>query len=546
MADDEVINPLGSPTTNYGWTKPAVGGDVDAWGDMLNADLDGIDSVVHGIDTRPGYTLPTASTTVLGGVKVDGSTIMIAGGTISTATSVSNYTTWNPADLLNITLSGGNLVATTTNNGAVRTVVGLTSGKVYWEATATLWVQSSTCIGLGLVSVSLSNFWQAPANCIMMNKGGQIWNNGSIGPSIGGTLATGVVICFALDVTNHLLWMRNGAAGNWNGSGTANPATGTGGISISGWATTALYAMAGGIGGSDVWTANFGASAFSGAAPSGFISPYLPLTGGTLTGNLAIATPGAGTHTNLTLNKNASGENAQIFAQTNGSTRWIMRLGNFNAESGNNVGSDFDLLAYNDTGNPIVNALSIARATGVVTIPNLSAPQAIGDNRIINGDMRIDQRNNGASGTASGVTRLIDGSIVRTQAGKGTWQRNLGHCYSWADWVSVLLWFHIIIGLCVAGGGYVLFRPAYRSRHDQRFCVGNGKRAAGHVVVLGLFQPDRHIQRRNRQLDRLRDLIRSPFRSRREHLDEDRHHHSRRHGWNMGDERQCAGALCTL
>ena len=27
----------------------------------------------------------------------------------------------------------------------------------------------------------------------------------------------------------------------------------------------------------------------------------------------------------------------------------------------------------------------------------------INDNRIINGDMRIDQRNNGASGTASGV-----------------------------------------------------------------------------------------------------------------------------------------------
>ena len=27
----------------------------------------------------------------------------------------------------------------------------------------------------------------------------------------------------------------------------------------------------------------------------------------------------------------------------------------------------------------------------------------MGDNRIINGDMRIDQRNNGASGTASGL-----------------------------------------------------------------------------------------------------------------------------------------------
>ena len=52
MADDEV-NPLSLPTTYYGWAKPTVGGDTDAWGGMLNTDLDGIDTVVHGIDIRP-------------------------------------------------------------------------------------------------------------------------------------------------------------------------------------------------------------------------------------------------------------------------------------------------------------------------------------------------------------------------------------------------------------------------------------------------------------------------------------------------------------
>ena len=176
--------------------------------------------------------------------------------------------------MLNITLSGGNLVATTTNNGAVRCLAGVTSGKIYWEVTATLWVQNSTCVGLGLATTSLANFWNATANCIAMNRGGQIFNNGSIGPSIGGTLATGAIVCFALDVTNKLLWMRNGAAGNWNGSGTANPATGVGGISLAAWASSALYAMAGGIGGSDAWTANFGASAFSGAVPSGFTAGW--------------------------------------------------------------------------------------------------------------------------------------------------------------------------------------------------------------------------------------------------------------------------------
>ena len=102
MADDE-INPLGTPTTNYGWIKPTVGGDDDAWGGLLNTDLDGIDSTVKSVSTvanaaypasNPAgyitasaipapYVLPTASTTVLGGVKVDGSTITVNSGVIS-------------------------------------------------------------------------------------------------------------------------------------------------------------------------------------------------------------------------------------------------------------------------------------------------------------------------------------------------------------------------------------------------------------------------------------------------------------------------------
>ena len=130
MADDDVINPLSTPTANYSWTKPTVGGDLDVWGGYLNADLDGIDSIVHGIDvsnqtkaplasptftgapaaptpipqsdsstklattafvqgavTAGAYTLPQATTSVLGGVKVDGTTITAAAGVISAAAS---------------------------------------------------------------------------------------------------------------------------------------------------------------------------------------------------------------------------------------------------------------------------------------------------------------------------------------------------------------------------------------------------------------------------------------------------------------------------
>jgi hypothetical protein len=51
-----------------------------------------------------------------------------------------------------------------------------------------------------------------------------------------------------------------------------------------------------------------------------------------------------------------------------------------------------------------------------------SRPIAIGDNRIINGDMRIDQRNNGASGTANGYT-VDRWQYSGSQVNKISWAR---------------------------------------------------------------------------------------------------------------------------
>jgi|HubBroStandDraft_5_1064220.scaffolds.fasta_scaffold08844_2 hypothetical protein len=79
-------------------------------------------------------------------------------------------------------------------------------------------------------------------------------------------------------------------------------------------------------------------------------------------------------------------------------------------------------------------ALSGGTMTGPITLPgNPTAPLqtvpkqyvdalpvAMNDNRIINGDMRIDQRNGGASGTAQGYT--VDRWVyISTQTSKGTW-----------------------------------------------------------------------------------------------------------------------------
>jgi hypothetical protein len=61
------VDPRGAPTANYGWTKPTIGGDLNTWGTELNADLDGIDSTVHGVATNFSATTPAMDGTAAAG-----------------------------------------------------------------------------------------------------------------------------------------------------------------------------------------------------------------------------------------------------------------------------------------------------------------------------------------------------------------------------------------------------------------------------------------------------------------------------------------------
>jgi hypothetical protein len=204
--------------------------------------------------------------------------------------------------------------------------------------------------------------------------------------------------------------------------------------------------------------------------------PYLPLAGGTMTGPLALSGP------NMLALIGAAGAQRSILAGTgaagSASYRWQLVLADQTAESGANAGSNFVLNALSDSGAQISTPLTIARATGAATFgapvtlsgpPTLplhaatkayvdsgafvpiaggtmtgplvlaanpaaplqpttkqyvdALPVAMNDNRLINGDMRIDQRNAGASGTAINVYTADRWYFQGTQAGKGTWQR---------------------------------------------------------------------------------------------------------------------------
>lgn len=180
------------------------------------------------------------------------------------------YTTLNPADKSpNLTLSGGNLVATgdTFSSGFARSVHAIT-GKKYFEAVFTSQVAGTATIGAGVAQSTANN---AASLGYSTADGWAFWgqntgarHNGST--AISGTSSVADVFGFAVDVSTGSLWISQN--GSWLGGG--DPAAGTGAI----WTnlTGTLYAAAcpwtGPV--STVITMRFDPATFSYSAPSGF------------------------------------------------------------------------------------------------------------------------------------------------------------------------------------------------------------------------------------------------------------------------------------
>ena len=80
------------------------------------------------------------------------------------------------------------------------------------------------------------------------------------------------------------------------------------------------------------------------------------------TGAVSITSP-------LTLTGTVAGNVRQLKFQTSGSDRWYITP-SFGAESGSNVGSDFQILRFNDSAGFLGTPLLITRSTGVVTCEN--------------------------------------------------------------------------------------------------------------------------------------------------------------------------------
>jgi hypothetical protein len=185
---------------------------------------------------------------------------------------------WNPADKnATVTLSGTNNNTATVGSGswqAVRAVTPMGSGKYYYEFKITAY-GANYALGFANATMPLTDYPGEDVNgvCTSPSDGG-IWVNG--GETIGTT--TGALndrICIAVDTSAKLVWFRTNG-GNWNNSGTANPATATGGVSFAATAAGPYYPCFAALNTSDAAQILLYPSDFTFTAPSGFGAVTLP------------------------------------------------------------------------------------------------------------------------------------------------------------------------------------------------------------------------------------------------------------------------------
>jgi hypothetical protein len=201
-----------------------------------------------------------------------------AAADLLSASSAVLFAQFDGANSAQVSVTNNSLTATTTGtstNLGVRSNSLKTTGKLYFEVLAGTQAFTGNVYNCGILTSAgtFFNAWNGN-NCFMVYTDGTIMSNNTNSGSVVAAWTTGDVICFAIDLTARVAWLRKNG-GNWNGSGTANPATGAGGIAFAPAVSFSPYISFGnGALVGDGFTANFGAAAFSGAVPSGFTAGW--------------------------------------------------------------------------------------------------------------------------------------------------------------------------------------------------------------------------------------------------------------------------------
>jgi hypothetical protein len=173
-----------------------------------------------------------------------------------------NYATWNPTIAASTgvgTITNGNLQCVTPTSGASNNygTIGMSSGKWYWEITATArTTDSHMMIGINDNTQSATEFYSQSRGYAYRGNG-EKWNNGS-GVSYGSAAATGDIIGIAFDADSGSLELfRNGSSM---------------GVAFTGISASTYFPAICDTGTSVTWTAtaNFGQRPFAYTPPTGF------------------------------------------------------------------------------------------------------------------------------------------------------------------------------------------------------------------------------------------------------------------------------------
>jgi hypothetical protein len=433
-------------TLNYGWTKPDIGASDDTWGDKLNIDLDAIDAQLRTVeDGTTGPQGPPGPLGPPGPVGPPGPQGPPGGG-VDDAPDNQTYGRTAGAWNLVVPAAGGTFTGQTnlSAGGAV------TGGALLFAGSAVCSVPTIAQLQLGGGSLG-----QVPATD---GNGNLSWvtpvTGGPYLPIAGGTVTGSLTVNQVLTVQGSNSLVLNAPVTGGNQRSILGMAS-----NVSRWVLTLGDQTTEGLNNTG---SNFSLAAYS--ATGAFLGNWLTINradgstnlngpvnmnaGAAVNGSFALQGPGS-----FILPGGTSGQ----FLSTNGSgvLSWATPAGGGGGISdAPNDGTAYarksaawahlthtDITDWTATLAPYALTSSVPVASTTTPLPSGTAavgssiawsrgdhvhplpPQAIGDNRIINGDMRIDQRNNGAAGTALGVYTVDRWFYGSNQASKGTWAR---------------------------------------------------------------------------------------------------------------------------
>lgn len=204
------------------------------------------------------------------------------------------------------------------------------SVKLYLEFTSGYVGNNGIIFGFGNSSFNTASYPGNDANSFGAQNQGSIYGlSGALNPG----WSMGTVVGVAIDLGAKLVWYRSTANSNWNNSGTANPATGTGGLSYT--TTGALFPVVSfsgnaGVDSQNGCVLNAGGFSFFLTVPSGFSAWDTGTPTGTgISGTSPTTWDGANKNANVAL----SGGNL-VATQNSATGTWCGVRGTTNYDSG--------------------------------------------------------------------------------------------------------------------------------------------------------------------------------------------------------------------